>query len=1016
MKSNYFLILFLMLFGFGYSQDITITGVVKEAASGLSIPGANVQIKNSDIGTTTDLDGNFSIKGLSVNQVLVFSYLGFGDYEYTVVETKTGVSIALAETASTLEEVVVIGYGSQRKKDVTGSVSIIGSETLEALKPVNAEQAIQGRASGVLITSQGGSPGGGFNVSIRGIASNINNKPLYLVDGNIVQDLGLLNPQDIESYTILKDAQAAIYGTIGANGVIIITTKKGKKNTAATFTYNAYTGFQETSRKLPLLNATEYALLLNESYANGGNAVPYPDVSGLGQGTDWQDEIFNVAPIISHDLAVSGGSDKVTYMVSGSDLTQEGIIGGDKSHFKRNTARISLGAELTDKLNINTNFIYTYLDRDTFNDNALGSVLFNAVNAPPTLSVRDANGDFTLIPSTPGLGIEIINPSAQLANTYNDYDASRIAGSISIDYELIKNLVITSRLGVFQQHGQGKTFAKIVDYGGKVFDVQRSSVTQNSAKDNSYTLDIFANYKNTFGEHHNFEFMLGTSSNKEWGNGLFATGYDVPNNSWQFADIALANGLGTAVPVSSYNYDNRRNAYFVRLQYNFDEKYLVSFMYRRDASTYFGPNNSIAYFPSMTAGWVISKEGFYGENNFVNFLKIRGSYGLLGNDQIGANRYLGTLGGEATYVFDGQLVNGVAVGVLPNPDVTWEKSKKFDVGLDMNFWNDKIEVTSDYYINTTAGLLIEGYPVSGTSGIGAPGSGAPTVNAGTTRNQGIEVSVDYNEKLSDDFGFGLNFNVSTIDNEVIDIEGDNLFVEQGAFGVGQPLRPTRMEEGQSLGYFYGFKTDGIFQNQAEVDAHPSQAALGAEAAPGDIRFKDLDGDGVITPLDRTNLGDAIPDMTLGFNLNINYKSFDLAAYSYASIGNDLIRNYERVLSDVNRLDYNLDRWTGEGTSTTVPRVTTAATSNNVFSDYYVEDASFLRIQKLELGYTINKSFTQRAKIDRVRVYASANNLYTFTNYKGYDPAARTASPIAGGIDNGTYPLARTYMFGINLNF
>lgn len=1023
MKSNY-LLTFFMLFGFlGFAQNLEIGGVVKESASGAPIPGANVQLKNTNRGTTTDLDGKFSLKEIPAGAIVVVSYLGYRDVEYKVTESKNDVSVALQETTNTLDEIVVIGYGTQKKKEVTGAVSVLNSKTIEALKPVNAEQALQGTVSGVMITSTGGSPGAGFNIFIRGVSTNQTNKPLIIIDG-YVGELGMLNPNDIESMTVLKDSQAAIYGTVAGNGVILVTTKKGRKNSPVALSYNGYTGFQETSKKMNLLNATEYALLLNESYANGGRPLPYPNVSGLGRGTNWQDEMFDKAPIVSHDFTLSGGGEKITYAVSGSDLTQEGIIGDEKSHYKRNTARIALGADLTDKLKLQTNFIYSAINRKTFNDLALGSVLFNALNAPPTLAPYDTDGNFSLVPNSPGLGIEIINPLAQLENTYNDYNRYKISGTVSLDYEITKDLTLSSRIGFNSANSDKREFAKIVGYGGKVFDVTRSSVTQSAFTDKDYTFDAFANYKKTFGEDHNFALMVGTTIIKNWGTGLYATGFDVPNNSWEFADISLATGLSTSVPVRSYNYDDRRNSQFARLQYNFREKYFVSFMGRRDASTYFGPNNTLAYFPSMTAGWVISKEGFFPENGFISFLKLRGSYGALGNDQIGANRYIGSLSGEATYVFNGELVNGTAIGVLANPNVAWEKSKKLDIGLDLNLWKNKIEINSDYYSNTTSGLLVEGFPVSAITGIAAPGSGAPTVNAGSTKNSGFEVAINYTDKLSEKLKIGIGYTITTVKNEVTDILGDNNFVEAGAFGVGQ-LRPARMEEGFPLGYFYGYQTDGIFQNQAEVDAHPSQIALGAEAAPGDLRFKDINGDGIIDSRDRTNLGDPIPEVIMGFNLNLNYRDFDFTAYAYASLGNDMIRNYERTLSDVNRLDYLLDRWTGEGTSNTVPRVTTDATSNNVFSDYFVEDASYLRIQNVQLGYTLNKEFTKKARIERVRIYFGVNNLYTFTKYKGFDPGAmpvnsqsdiQTSNPLTAGIDNGIYPIARTYMFGINLNF
>ena len=997
-----------------FSQSYDIGGTVKEKKSGLSIPGVNIQIKNSTKGTTTDLDGKFTFKGIPSGSVVVFTFIGYKTFEYTVTGTDTNMSIALSEDEKVLDEVVVIGYGTQKKREVTGAVSVVDSKTLEVLKPVKIEQALQGTVSGVNVTTQSGAPGAALDIRIRGIATNGENRPTTIIDG-YVGELGLLNPNDIESITVLKDAQAAIYGTIGANGVILVTTKSGKKNSKSKISYNTYAGFQEASKKLNLLNATEYALLLNESYANGGRALPYTNVNGLGKGTKWQDEVMSTGvPIINHDLSISGGSDKITYAVSGSHIDQEGIVGQNKSGFLRNTARVALNADVTDHLKLKTNVIYTYFNRKSLNENGLGSVLFNALNVPSVLSPYDSDGNYTLVPNTAGLGNEIINPLAQIANTYNDYSFKKINGNFGLEYKLFDGFVLSSSMGFNTSNSKSKDFAKQISYGGKVFDVNRSSVNQGAVNDNNYSFDLFATYTKKI-QDHNFVATLGNTIFKEWGNGLFATGYDVPNNSWEFADISLTTGVLEAKTNSSYNYDERRLSYFGRMQYDYKGKYLLSAMLRRDASTKFGPGNKVGYFPSFTGGWVISDEGFYGEDKKINFLKLRASYGTLGNDQIPNNGYVSLLTGEATYVFDGALANGRAIGQIANPDLKWEEARKFDVGMDMKLFSNKVSVVADYFIDTRKDLLIPNIPVSGITGNNAPGSSAPTVNAGTVRNSGFEFAVDYKNQFSDNFNMSVGYNVTFLKNKVLEVNNGTGFIEGGAFGVGQPS-PSRMQVGLPIGYFYGYKTDGVFQNQAEIDAHPSQIALGANAAPGDIRFADVNDDGVINTDDRTNIGDPVPNATMGFNLQMNYKNLDFALYTFASVGNDMVRNYERVLSDANRLNYVLDRWTGEGTSNTVPRVTTGATANNVFSDYFVEDASYLRIQNIQLGYTLNPKISEKAFISKLRLYAAVNNLYTFTKYKGFDPGASNGAPIGGGIDYGFYPIPRTYLLGLNINF
>lgn len=1015
MRSKFLLFAFLLFTSIGLSQTVDVTGTVLDSSTGEVLVGTNIFIKNSQTGISTDIDGNFKITGVPVGSTIVFTYLGYKDFEYKVSKSES-ITVKLVETAQALNEIVVMGYSSQKKRDVTGAVTVITAKTIDDLKPIKVEQALQGTVSGVVVTQQSGAPGAGLDIKIRGVATNGSTGPYVIIDG-YQGDLSILNPDDIESITVLKDAQAAIYGTLGANGVVVVTTKSGKRNTKTKVSYSGYTGFQETSKKLNLLNATEYALLLNESYANGGQSLPYPNVSGLGTGTDWQNQIFNKAPMISNEFSFSGGSDKMAYSFSASDLYQQGIIGKGKSDFKRNTARLSLNADLSEKIKFQTNLIYTYLDRDSFNDSGLGSVLFNAINTPSTLSVYDTNGNYTLVPSTPGYGIEIINPLAQLDNTFNDYKLKKLNGSVRFDYDLINHLKLTGRMGFNTSNSDGKSFAKEVSYGGKVFDVTRSSVSQNKINDNSYTFDFFAEYNNTFGENHKIKATVGTTVYKEYGSGLFGTGYDVPNNSWEYADLSLATGTGGdgVRDTYSYAYDERRLSFFGFFEYAFNGKYLLTGALRRDLSTKFGPENRVAIFPSFTAGWVVSDENFFKQTKALNFLKLRASYGVLGNDQIRNNGYVGSLSGEATYVINGSVVNGTAVGVLPNPKLQWEEAKKFDIGVDLKMFDEKVSITSDYFSETRDNLLIGNIPVSGITGVYAPGSGSPTINAGAVRNRGLEFAINYEDKISESMKFKVGYNVTTIDNEVLEVNNSTGYLEGGSFGVGQ-LYPVRMEAGQPMGYFYGYQTDGIFQNQAEIDAHPSQAALGAATSPGDIRYKDLNNDGVINQNDRTNIGDPIANVTMGFNFTFNYKNLDLTSYSYASLGNDMIRNYERTLSDVNRLNYVLDRWTGEGTSNSVPRVTTAATNNNVLSDYFVEDASFLRIQNIQLGYSFSDNLINKVGLTKLRLYTSVNNVYTFTKYRGFDPAATNGSPIGGGIDYGFYPTPRTFILGINANF
>lgn len=994
----------------GFAQQISVTGVVTSADDGLTMPGVTILEKGTMNGTTTNIDGVFKIN-VQANALLQFSFVGMKSQEISV-NNRTEINIVLETETTGLEEVVVIGYGTQKRKDVTGAVSMVSSETIENIKPVKVEQALQGTMSGVNVTAQSGAPGSGLDIRIRGISTNGDASPVVIIDG-YQGDLNTLNPSDIETITVLKDAQAAIYGTVGANGIILVTTKTGKKNTPTKVSFDSSYGIQETSRKLPVLNATEYAVLLNESYAASGQTPPYSNISNLGTGTNWQNELFETAPIITNNINVSGGSEKVIYSISASNLSQQGIVGNEKSGFDRSTAKMNFGADLANWVKFNSSLIFTHIERQAFNDFGLGSVLFNALNMPSTIPVYDENGNYTLAPSN--LGIEIINPLAQLDNTHNEYNLNKWNGNLGLDFTITEKIKATTRIGFNTADSRSKSFSKIVDYGGKVFDVSRSSVYQDAQNFNDYTFDAFITYDNTFNEAHHFTGTLGTTVFKTWGNNLNATGFDIPNNSWDFADIGLANGLNTSKATGSWVYDQRRLSYFTRLQYDYNGKYLVSAMLRRDASTKFGPDNSVAWFPSSTVGWIISEEDFMSGLEKIDFIKIRLSYGFLGSDKIGDYQYISQLNGEATYVFNNELAYGTAVGASPNPSVKWEQSEQFDVGADFKLFNNKMDINTDYFIKTTNNLLIGNIPVSGILGVAAPGAAGPTVNAGTVKNSGFEFAVGYRGNFNKDWSFNVNYNLTTLKNEVLEVNNGSGFVEGGSFGVGQPL-PARMEVGLPIGYFYGYKTDGIFQSQDEVDAHPSQAALGAEAVPGDIRYVDYNNDGEINSKDRTNIGDAIPAATMGLNLTMNFKGFDFIAYMYASLGNEMVRNYERTQPNVNRLSYNLNRWTGPGTSNEVPRVTTSATANHIFSEFYVEDASFLRIQNVQLGYTIPLAITEKIKIEKLRFYVSASNLYTFTNYIGYDPAASTGAPIGGGFDSGFYPAARTYTFGLNLNF
>jgi TonB-linked SusC/RagA family outer membrane protein len=994
-----------------HAQNYSVSGVVSDATANDPLPGVSVIVKNTGQGAQTDFNGNYVIDNVAQGSILVFSYIGYESQE--VVVDKATINVSLAEGSEKLEEIVVIGYGTQRKKEVTGAVSIISSEAIENLKPTRVEQALQGQVAGVNVTTTSGSPGAASSIRIRGVSTNGDNQPLILVDGNRIEDLSTINPSDIESINVLKDATAGIYGVQAANGVIIVTTKSGRKNSDFKFVFNSYAGVQETSRYIPLLNATEYGLLANEAFAANGESLPYPNVSGLGQGTNWQEEVFQNALISSSDINITKGTEKGAYGFSASYLDQDGIVGLGKSNFNRFTTRFNVNYDILDNLKLSSSVIYTNTNKKGLPENVLGSVLFNALNFAPTLSVFDENGDYTLTPAD-GFGSEVINPLAQIAASSNNTEVNKIAPTVGLNYKFLKNFSADVKFQYNYANVNSRTFNTINTFGesSTVFDNLNTSLSNYKAAYEDYIFDAYINFEKNFNDVHDVKVLLGTSISKAtFHNKINIAGFDI-------VDGNLDSNILDSPRVEDYNVQNnapdtvdgaRLLSYFTRLQYNYKGKYLLSAVLRRDGSTKFGPENKFGFFPSASIGWIASDENFLSDSNAITFLKLRASYGIIGNDRIPTFRYVSLLNGEGEYVFDDSIFFGTAAGALSNPEVRWEKQKPLDIGIDLKLFN-KIDVTADYFYKETEDLLLSPQ-VSGILGVGAPGSASPIVNAGTVLNKGFEFAIGYKGNITDDLSFGINYNFTTLENEVLFVASENGFEQGGSFGVGQEA-PSRMEAGYPIGYFYGLETNGIFQTQDEVDAHATQT----NANPGDLRFVDTNGDGTIDADDRTYIGDPIADVTMGMNISLNYKQFDFNVYGFASLGNEIVRDYERNVPLTNRSVYFLDRWTGPGTSNTDPRVTTGATGNNLFSDYYVEDGSFFRLQNIQLGYTLRDEFAEQIGLDKLRFYVSGNNLFTITDYKGYDPTASNGSPIGGGIDKGFYPSPKMYLVGLNVNF
>lgn len=1014
MRKKFTLLLFTFLTVLASAQTIDVKGVVKDALSGEVLPGVSISIKGTTLGTETDFDGLYSFPKISKGSILVFNYLGYKKKEVVVADSEI-INVSIEQSTESLDEIVVIGYGTQKKKEVTGAVSVVSSATIDDLKPTRIEQALQGQVAGVNITQNSGSPGAESNIRIRGVSTNGDSRPLILLDGRVIEDLSVVNPSDIESINILKDASAGIYGVRAANGVILVTTKTGRKNSEFKSILNMSVGYQETTRKIPLLNATEYALLANEAFAANGESLPFTNISGLGQGTNWQDAVFENAPTFSVDYTLNKGTEKSTYSFGISALSQDGIVGGSKANFNRRNVRFNFNTDILENLKFTSSTIFTNTNKKNLPENALGSVLFNAVNFPPTTPVY-TNGRFSLPPAT-GTGIEVANPLAQIDNAENRTFVNKISGSYGLNYSFLDYFSAETRFQANYSVVTANTFSGIFNFGnGSVFNVDQDTFTNYKQSFYDYTVDAFLKYERVFNDVHDVKVLLGTSVFKTTGRfeDILTSNASGSNLNNVIIQNPVLNGDGLEIfrnnnKGSAQFFDSRLLSYFTRIQYAYDSKYLFSAVLRRDGSSKFGPNEKFGFFPTASVGWIASEEDFLKESEVLSFLKFRASYGIVGNDRIGDFRFTSLLNGEAQYVFNNELVQGLSAGPIANPDIKWEEQKPLDIGVDLELFNS-INITADYFKKTTDDLLVSAQ-TSGIIGVAAPGSSVPVINAGTVVNEGFEFVIGYKNMVSEDFNFNVNYNFTKLNNEVTFVGNSTGIIEGGSFGVGQEA-PSRMEAGFPIGYFYGYQTNGIFQNQAEVNAHATQT----NASAGDLRFVDTNGDGEITSDDRTYIGDPIADITMGLNLSFNYKNFDFNAYAFASIGNEIVRNYERNLPLTNRPTYYLDRWTGAGTSDSFPRVTTGATQNTLFSDFYVEDGSFLRLQSVQLGYSIGQNLLDRLEFDKLRFYVSASNLFTLTKYRGYDPTTSNGAPIGGGIDQGFYPNPKTFLLGMNVNF
>ncbi|MEP5254442.1 SusC/RagA family TonB-linked outer membrane protein [Winogradskyella rapida] len=1030
-------------------QNVDVSGTVIEQGSGQPLPGVNIILKNTSKGTTTDFDGNFTLTDLPINSILVISYIGFVPQEITIKDS-TPLAITLVEDTESLSEVVVIGYGTQKVTNVSGAISTVKSESIEKLNPTRVEEALQGNASGVSVV-QSGSPGSKPTVLVRGIPSFTGTDPVVIIDGvpQTLDDLNSINSSDIQSLNILKDAAStAIYGVKGGNGVIVVTTKSGRKNEKVQFSFNTYSGIQSVDRKLGLLNASEYAALLNEGSVVAGGELIFPDLSVVGKGTDWQDEIFKDASITSYALSARGGSEKISYFLSTGYLSQGGIVGGeDKSNFNRLNFTANVDFQLTSKLKFILNASYANIKSQSIAENSFNSILGNAINFDPTVTPYNTDpNDFATYGYSNLLLSEIFNPVQRLENTYNESNGNKLYGKFELQYDILKNLKVTSRFGYTKWDQVGKSFTPLAYYGPnnvssdynpdgtvKTEEVVNSdgttsiipsfhnSVSENTVSNFNYTFENFLSYNFNFNEIHNFDVVLGVSTSKSTGEGFGVTRQDVRDNSWVWADISAATGINTALNTNAYtgysyqDLERRNMSYFSRINYDYQGKYLASFSARRDGSMAFGDDNKFANFYAGSLGWIVTNEDFFNVEA-INFLKVRGSYGTVGNENVDP-QYVGiTVGGPSYnstansngYTFGDEFVSGATVNSFSNPTLSWEEQTQYNFGFDMTFLDNQFSLTADYFNKSVEGLLFTDAPplYAGTSE-------PVTSNIGSTESKGVDLSLGYTNFGAKEFKINTSLTFTTSKNLVTETNSDGTaFVAGGSYFNGQPQDATRFEKGYTPGYFYGYQTNGLFQNQAEIDAHATQSG----AQPGDIRFVDVNNDGVIDDADKTKIGDPFPTFTIGWNLSLEYKNFDFNMFTYASVGNDIFKAYERNAQFTNKDRSVLNRWTGEGTTNDAnnPRYTFEDTNSNIRpSDRYVEDGSFIKIKSLTLGYTLPEDLN--IFFSQVRLYAQAKNLLTLTEYTGYDPEI-SGGILDTGIDRGAYPQARTFLLGLDLKF
>lgn len=1015
-------------------QTETISGQVTFAETGQPVPGANVTIRGTQTGTITDINGNYSIVA-GEGDVLVISFIGYTTREVPV-GTATTYDVAISEDVTQLDEVVKVGYGTMKRSDLTGAVVSVSSEDIQKSSPTSFDQALQGRAAGVLVTQNSGQPGGGVSVQIRGVNTlSGNSEPLYVIDGvplsgqsgNSTNALATINPSDIESMEVLKDASAtAIYGSRAANGVILITTRRGRGGETLV-TYDGSYGLQHLPKYIDVLDLQEYATFLNErqEIVGFGSKPEFADPSVLGEGTNWQKEMFQLAPQTNHNLTISGGDDKTQFAVSGSYLDQDGIAIG--SYFNRFSLRINIDNQTRDWLKLSASLSASRTnERITISEYNL---LSEAIKQSPDIPVRNPDGSW----AGPEDEFGVSNPVARALDTEDLQKRTQLLSNVYAEIYFLKYLTFRTEFGTNISYTNRYKFEPSYEYGQVKNPVTESSRTASNNLD--WILKNYLTYNQVVAEKHSLQMMLGQEAQSGVWESVEARRQGFLTNTIHEVN---AGDISTSIAYSQKS-DWALASYFGRLNYSYDDRYLLTATFRADGSSKFGPDNKWGFFPSYALAWKISNEQFMANSSQISNLKLRLGYGEVGGQNIPSYAYGSMMGNWATYYGSGFLL-----GNLPNPDVQWESQNSYNIGLDLAMFRNRIEFVVDAYLKQTDNLLLV-LPMPLYTATDLDWSVAyiqpPAVNIGSLENKGIEFMLN-TVNTEGEFRWQSSFTMSFNRNKITKLVTSGSFIDES---IGTQTI-SRTAVGQPVGQFYGYLTDGIYANADELFAGTHTAGVEVGTQPdvsvwvGDIRFQNLDGNDSINEMDRTYMGDPNPVFSFGFNNTFEYRNFDLTIYMNGTYGNKIFNEIKHLTEDpMSRSgmlgsvrDYaRIEFYDAEGDpndpynqyvtnpETSVPRIVTSDPNENMrISDRYIEDGSYLRIKSFVLGYTLPAGVTNTLSIDRVRFYLNIQNLYTFTKYSGYDPEIGAAGQnvLKSGVDEGRYPSPRVYLLGVNVNF